>query len=57
MKPKATSSGTKTSADETKPIAIARTPEPKRLTSSVRRRPNRSVMTPPARIETTEPKP
>ena len=57
MKPKATSSGTKTSADETKPIAVARAPEPKRLTSSVRRRPNRSVMMPPARIETTDPKP
>ena len=38
-------------------MATARTPEPKRLTSNVRRRPNRSVITPPARIETTEPAP
>ena len=57
MKPKATRSGTKTSADETKPIPVASAPEPKRLTRSVRRRPKRSVITPPARIDTTEPKP
>ena len=57
MKPKATRSGTKKRAEGATPMATARTPEPKRLTSRVRRRPNRSVMTPPARIETTEPAP
>ncbi len=57
MKPKATSSGTKTSAEGAKLMTTARAPEPKRLTISVRRRPKRSVITPPARTETTQPKP
>ena len=57
MKPKATRSGTKKRAEGAMPMATARMPEPRRLTSNVRRRPKRSVITPPARMETTEPAP
>ena len=57
MKPKATSSGAKSRGEGSRPISTASTPEPSRLRSSVRRRPSRSVSTPPARIETNEPAP